>query len=113
MFINCYRAFLFTGPHRSPSQDETRGAGAAGWDAGMAQSVLVQLAQTAAWFGALGVGTAVLNLVALRVVCYDEVPGWVQARIRWWHAHNPAFLVGSAAVLAAGLLALTAAAISR
>jgi len=72
----------------------------------MAQSVLVQLAQTAAWFGALGVTTAMLNLVALRVVCYDEVPVWVQARIRWWHAHNPAFLVGSAVVLTAGLLTL-------
>jgi len=77
----------------------------------MAQTTLVQLAETMARLGALGVGTAMLNLVALRVVREDEVPGWVQARIHWWNAHNPAFLVGSAVLMAAGLATLAAATI--
>ena len=70
---------------------------------------LAQVAQTVAGLGALGVVTAVCNLVALRVVRVDEVPGCVQGRIRWWSAHNPAFLVGSAVVMAVGLLTLATA----
>jgi hypothetical protein len=63
-----------------------------------------QVAELVAGFGALGVLTATLNLFALRVVRIDEVPGCVQARIRWWSAHNPAFLLASAAVTVAGLV---------
>jgi len=75
----------------------------------MSRTTLLQLAETMARLGALGVGTAMLNLVALRVVRDEEVPGWVRARIRWWHAHNPALLVGSAVVMAAGLVTLATA----
>ena len=74
----------------------------------MQRATLVQFAETMARLGALGVGTAMLNLVALRVVRCDEVPGWVQARIRWWNAHNPAFLVCSAVVMTIGLVTLVA-----
>jgi hypothetical protein len=75
----------------------------------MEPSPLVQLAQTVAWLGALGVGTAACTIVALRLVRADEVPGWVQARIRFWTAHNPAFLLVSAAVTVAGLAVLAVA----
>ena len=70
---------------------------------------LGDLAQAVAWVGALGVVTAALNLVALRLVRVDEVPGPVRARIRWWCAHNPAFLVASVAVTAAGVALLVSA----
>jgi len=63
-----------------------------------------QVAELVAGLGALGVLTATLNLFALRVVRIDEVPGCVQARIRWWSAHNPAFLLVSAGVTVAGLV---------
>jgi hypothetical protein len=69
---------------------------------------LVTLADAMARFGALGLGTALLNVLALRVVPADEVPGWVQVRIRWWRAHNGTFLVSSAGVLALGLALLAA-----
>jgi len=74
----------------------------------MERTALVQLAETLAGIGALGVITAVLNVVALRVVRVDEVPGCVQGRIRWWSAHNSAFLVVSAVVTAVGLATLVA-----
>jgi len=70
---------------------------------------LGEAAQAVAGIGALGVVTAALNLVALRVVRVDEVPGPVRARILWWSAHNTAFLAASVAVTAAGLLLLAAA----
>ena len=59
----------------------------------------------------IGVLTAALNAVALRLVRVDEVPGCMRARIRWWSAHNPAFLLVSAIVAAAGLTTLMAAAL--
>ena len=69
---------------------------------------LAQLGETLSLLGVLGVITAALNVVALRVVRVDEVPGCVQARIRWWGAHNAAFLMISAAAAAAGLAILAA-----
>jgi hypothetical protein len=74
----------------------------------MEPTTLAQLAQTVAGLGALCVVTAALNLVALRVVRVDEVPSCVQARIRWWSVHNPAFLVSSVAVTVVGLAILAA-----
>ncbi len=70
----------------------------------------VTLGETLAGLGTIGVLTAALNVVALRLVRVDEVPGCVRARIRWWSAHNPAFLLVSAMVAAAGLTTLMAAA---
>jgi len=71
----------------------------------------VTLGETLAGLGAIGVLTAGLNVVALRLVRTDEVPGCVRARIRWLIAHNPAFLLVSAAVAAAGLTTLAATAL--
>ena len=68
----------------------------------------MELAEALSLLGVLGVITAALNVVALRVVRIDEVPGCAQARIRWWGAHNAAFLMISAAVSAAGLATLAA-----
>jgi hypothetical protein len=74
----------------------------------MEPTALAQLAETAAGFGALGLVTAALNVVALRVVRVDEVPGGLEARIRWWSAHNSAFLVVSAVLTALGLAGIAA-----
>lgn len=74
----------------------------------MEPTTLAQVAEVVARLGALGVVTAGLNLVALRVVRVDEVPGCVQARIRWWSAHNPAFLMISVAMTVVGLAILAA-----
>jgi len=74
----------------------------------MESAALAQVAETVARLGALGVVIAALNVVALRVVRVDEVPGCVQARIRWWSAHNPAFFVVSAVVTVVGLATLAA-----
>jgi hypothetical protein len=74
----------------------------------MEPTALVQLAETMAGFGALGLLTASLNVVALRVVRVDEVPGCLEARIRWWSAHNPAFFVVSAVLTTLGLAGLAA-----
>jgi hypothetical protein len=70
---------------------------------------LAEVAALMAGLGALGMIVAGLNLVALRVVHGDEVPGFVQVRIRWWTAHNTAFLLTSAALTATGLIGLAAA----
>jgi hypothetical protein len=70
----------------------------------------VTLGETLAGLGVIGVLTAALNVVALRLVRVDDVPGFVRARIRWWSAHNAAFLLVSAVVAAAGLTTLMAAA---
>jgi hypothetical protein len=97
------------GPHPDRvSHSETRDGVTTGCDAGMEPTTLAQLAETVAGFGALGVVTATLNLVALRVVRVDEVPGCVQARIRWWSAHNSTFLVVSVVVTVVGLALLAA-----
>jgi hypothetical protein len=75
---------------------------------GMEPATLARVAETVAGLGAVGIVTAVLNLVALRVVRVDEVPGCVQGRIRWWSAHNPALLVVSVMVTVVGLAVLAA-----
>jgi hypothetical protein len=75
----------------------------------MEPTTYAQVAGMVAGFGVLGVVVAALNLVALRVVRVDEVPNCVQGRIRWWGAHNSAFLVISAVVTAAGLAGLVTA----
>ena len=63
------------------------------------------------WFGAIGIAIGAMNICALRAVRIEDVPRCVQGRIRWWSAHNSAFLLSSVAVLAVGLgaLALTGA----
>ncbi|WP_203713899.1 hypothetical protein [Asanoa siamensis] len=76
----------------------------------MEPTTFAQVAEVVAGFGALGLLTGVLNVVALRAVRIDEVPGCVQPRIRWWCAHNPAFLRVSAAVTVAGLVMMVLAA---
>jgi hypothetical protein len=63
----------------------------------------MEFAETVAWFGALGLVLAGLNVVALKVVRPDDVPGYLRVRIRWWTAHNPALMLGSAVLGAAGL----------
>jgi hypothetical protein len=63
----------------------------------------MEFAETVAWFGALGLVLAGLNVIALKVVQPDDVPGYVRVRIRWWMAHNPALMLGSAVLGAAGL----------
>jgi len=72
----------------------------------MEATTFAQLAGMLAGFGAIGVAIAALNVFALRVVRIDEIPGCVQGRIRWWGAHNSAFLLSSAALTVAGLGAL-------
>ncbi|GIF22981.1 hypothetical protein BJ973_000661 [Actinoplanes tereljensis] len=66
----------------------------------------MEIAAAVAWFGALGLVVAGLVVVALKVVQPEEVPGYVRVRIRWWTAHNPAFMVGSAVLGAVGLVGL-------
>lgn len=75
----------------------------------MEATTFAELAGLAAGLGALGLLVGALNLVALRVVRADEVPGYVRCRIRWWTAHNSTFLLASAAFTAAGLIGLAAA----
>jgi hypothetical protein len=55
------------------------------------------------WFGAIGVAIGAMNICALRTVRIEDVPRCVQGRIRWWSAHNSAFLLSSACLLAVGL----------
>jgi hypothetical protein len=74
----------------------------------MEPTSLAQAAATLAGCGALGVVVAALNVLALRVVRVDEVPGCVRGRIRWWDAHNSAFLAASAGLTVIGLLGLAA-----
>jgi hypothetical protein len=75
---------------------------------GVVQSGIVQFAEMLALFGVIGLGVAAVNVFALRVVRVDEVPSCAQGRIRWWGAHNTAFLLGCAAltVLSLGTLAI-------
>ena len=47
-----------------------------------------------------------MNICALRTVRIEDVPRCVQGRIRWWSAHNSAFLLSSALLLAVGLSVL-------
>ena len=58
------------------------------------------------WFGAIGVAIGAMNVCALRTVRIEDVPRCVQGRIRWWSAHNSAFLLSSAALVAVGLAAM-------
>jgi hypothetical protein len=73
---------------------------------------VTSIAQAVAGFGALALVVAVINVLALRVVEVEDVPACVQGRIRWWGAHNAAFLVGSTAVTAVGTITLIAAALA-
>ncbi len=75
----------------------------------MEPTTFAGVASMVAWFGVLGIVVAALNVVALRLVRGAEVPGCVECRIRWWSAHNSAFLLVSAGVAAAGLIAATTA----
>ncbi|WP_433220862.1 hypothetical protein ACQP00_18975 [Dactylosporangium sp. CS-047395] len=63
------------------------------------------LAEPAVLLGGVGVVTAVLNAVALRLVRVDEVPGWLQVRISWWRAHNRTLLLLSAVTAGVGVVA--------
>ena len=69
----------------------------------MEPTTFVLVARTVAEFGAIGVAVGLLNVFALRMARLDEVPGPMRGRIRWWSAHNPAFLTVSALVAVAGL----------
>ena len=68
----------------------------------------IRLAELLALIGVIGVAVAALNVFALRAVRIDDVPGWVQGRIRWWGAHNTAVLLACAGltVLSLGTLAI-------
>jgi hypothetical protein len=74
----------------------------------MEQTTVAELAGMLAGFGVMGLAVAALNIFALRVVRVDDVPRCVQGRIRWWSAHNSAFLLSCAAltVLSLGVLAV-------
>jgi hypothetical protein len=63
----------------------------------------MEVSEMMALIGVLGLVLAGLNVVALRLVRTEDVPAYVQGRIRFWTAHNPAFLLGSAVLGAAGL----------
>jgi hypothetical protein len=63
---------------------------------GMGAGILV-------WFGVIGVAVAAMNILALRTIRIEDVPRCVQGRIRWWSAHNSAFLLGSAGLVVVGL----------
>jgi hypothetical protein len=75
----------------------------------MEASTFEQVARMVAELGALGLAVGLLNIFCVRLVRLEEVPGAKRARVRWWTLHNPAFLTGSAVVLAAGLAMLVAA----
>ncbi|MCO8277082.1 hypothetical protein M1L60_41555 [Actinoplanes sp. TRM 88003] len=66
-----------------------------------------ELATLVALLGVAGMVLAALTVVALRVVRPDDCPAYVRGRIRWWTAHNTAFLTASTLVAVAGLAALT------
>jgi hypothetical protein len=55
----------------------------------------MEVAETVAWFGVLGLVLVALNVVALKVVRPDDVPGYVPVRIRWWAAAEPSAVRGS------------------
>ena len=67
---------------------------------------MAEVAGTLARFGLIGTAVAVVNIFALRVVRLDEVPRRARGRIRWWSAHNRAFLFGSTALTLISLGAL-------
>lgn len=75
----------------------------------MGTTTFAQVAGMLAGFGALGMVVGALNVFALRVVRIDEVPSYAQVRIRWWSAHNSAFLLISTVVAVAGLSGLAVA----
>ncbi|WP_127502374.1 hypothetical protein [Actinoplanes solisilvae] len=68
--------------------------------------MFAQLAALAAWFGVLGMFTASLNAVALRLVRTDEVPRYVRRRMRWWSTHNPFLMLLSTALTITALTCL-------
>jgi hypothetical protein len=74
----------------------------------MKMTTLAELAVMLAWFGALGMVVAVLNIVALHLVRLDDVPGYVRARIRWWSNHNWPFFLISLLLGVAGLTTVAA-----
>ncbi|MBM2615818.1 hypothetical protein JIG36_09645 [Actinoplanes sp. LDG1-06] len=69
----------------------------------------MEFAGLVTWFGVLGMVVAGLALIAVKVVRVDDVPAYVVGRIRWWTAHNLAFMLTSLAVAVAGLLVLAVA----
>jgi hypothetical protein len=72
----------------------------------MESTTFADLAGMLAGFGAIGVAVAAVNVFALRMVRIEEVPRCVQGRIRWWGAHNSAFLLACVALTAVSLGAL-------
>ena len=75
----------------------------------MEPTTFAQVAKMVAAFGAIGLAVGALNVFALRAIRLEEVPGVKRGRVRWWYAHNPAFLLGSAVVAVAGLAMLATA----
>jgi hypothetical protein len=72
----------------------------------MEPTTFAEVAGMLARFGMIGVAVAAVNGFALHVVRTEEVPRWAQGRIRWWSAHNRAFLFGSTALTLISLGAL-------
>jgi hypothetical protein len=75
----------------------------------MEPTMFAQVAKMVAAFGAIGLAVGALNVFALRAIRLEEVPGVKRGRVRWWYAHNPAFLLGSAMIAVAGLAMLATA----
>jgi hypothetical protein len=72
----------------------------------MEATTFAELAGMLAGVGAIGVAIAAVNVFALRMVRIEEIPRCVQGRIRWWGAHNSAFLLACAVLTAISLGAL-------
>ncbi|MCY1144361.1 hypothetical protein OWR29_40740 [Actinoplanes sp. Pm04-4] len=73
----------------------------------MEPTTYAELATMVAVLGVAGMVLASLTVVALKVVRPDECPAYVRGRIRWWNAHNVAFLIASTVVAVGGLAALS------
>jgi hypothetical protein len=52
--------------------------------------------------GALSAAAMVVYLAAARYVSWDLLPDAAVARVRWWHRHAPAVLLGSTVVAVVG-----------
>jgi hypothetical protein len=70
--------------------------------------VLRTLAETLFGLGAIGLLAAAVNLLALRGITIEDVPGCVRARVRWWGTHTPAVLFVSGTLTLVSLAALFA-----
>ena len=58
------------------------------------------------WFGVLGAAAMAVFLLAVRYAGWDLIPDSALPRVLWWRRRAPLLLTVSAAVAAAGGLAL-------